>query len=144
MQLFSEQKKYFNTSGLNNLDNTFVFPYLIYCVDVWGNALSTHIQPLIKLPNKIVIIITYSFTQNYLSTIIGILLLQILVKHRIGLLMHKLYNGNVPKPLQIYINPIEMSTRQAHHFHSTRGNNEFINRTLHFKVWSSGTNASRI
>ena len=40
--------------------NAFVFPYLIYCVEVWGNALSTHIQPLIKLQNNIVRIITSS------------------------------------------------------------------------------------
>ena len=47
-------KKYFCTSDLINLYNAFVFPYLIYCVEVWGNALSTHIQPLVKLQNKIV------------------------------------------------------------------------------------------
>ena len=43
-------RKYFNTSALINVYNAFV----------WGNALSTHIQPLIKLQNKIVRIITYS------------------------------------------------------------------------------------
>ena len=52
---------YFNNSVLINLYNTVVFPYLIYCVEVWGNALSTHIQPLIKLQNNIVRIITYSY-----------------------------------------------------------------------------------
>ena len=55
------KKKYFNTSALINVYNAFGFPYLIYCVEVWGNALSTHIQPLVKLQNKIVRIITYSY-----------------------------------------------------------------------------------
>ena len=38
-----------------------MFPYLIYCFEVWGNALSTHTQPLIKLQNKIIRIITNSY-----------------------------------------------------------------------------------
>ena len=48
--------------------------------------------------------------------------------------MHKLSNGNVAKALQnLYIYAIEMFTRQAHHFHSMRGNNEFIYRTFVFQ-----------
>ena len=48
--------------------------------------------------------------------------------------MHTLYNGNVPKPLQnVYKFHRDVHThftRQAHHFHSMRGNNEFIYRTF--------------
>ena len=80
--------------------NAFVFPYLIYCVEVWGNALSSHIHPLIKLQNKIVRIITSSShitEQLYENT--GIIPFKILVKHRIGLLMYKISHGNVPKTL---------------------------------------------
>ena len=45
-------KKYFSSSALINLDNTCILPYMIYCVEVWGNALSIHIHPLIKLYTK--------------------------------------------------------------------------------------------
>ena len=47
--------------ALINMYYAFIFPYLIYCVEVWGNALSTHTQPLIKLQNKIFMIITNSY-----------------------------------------------------------------------------------
>ena len=50
-----------NTSALINLYNAFVFPYLMYCVEIWGNALSIHIQSLVKSQNKIVRIITSSY-----------------------------------------------------------------------------------
>ena len=53
-------RKFFSKSALINLYYAFIFPYLIYCVEVWGNALSTHTQPLIKLQNKIIRIITNS------------------------------------------------------------------------------------
>ena len=53
-------RKFFSKSALYYLYYAFIFPYLIYCVEVWDNALSTHTQPLIKLQNKIIRIITNS------------------------------------------------------------------------------------
>ena len=42
-------RQFSSKSALINLYYAFIFPYLIYCVGIWGNALSTHTQPLIKL-----------------------------------------------------------------------------------------------
>ena len=73
----------------------------------------------------------------------GILQFKILVKHRIGLLMFKISHGNVPKLLQnLYKSNNDIHThftRHAHHFHSMRGNNEFIYRTFVFQsvlIWN--------
>ena len=59
-----------------------------------------------------------------------ILPLKILVKNSVVLLMHKLSNGNVPKPFQnVYKFNRDVHiyfTRQAYHFHSMRRNNECI------------------
>ena len=66
------------------------------------------------------------------------------LKHRIGLLMHKLSNGNVPKPLQnLYKcnkNVHHHFTRQTNHFHSMRGNTEFVYSTFVFQsvfIWNT-------
>ena len=45
---------------LRNLYFTFVYPYLIYCVEVWGNACDTHLDPIIKIQKKCVRVITFS------------------------------------------------------------------------------------
>ena len=133
-------KNYFATKALIQLYNACILPYLIYCVEVWGNALSIHLTPLLKLQNKILRIITYTYNyvnkdELYYKT--GILPFKILVKHRIGLLMHKLANGNAPKPLQnLYKcnkNVHHHFIRQTNQFHSMRGNNEFIYRTFVFQ-----------
>ena len=140
-------KKYFSITALIQLYNAFIYPYLIYCVEVWGNALSIHLTPLLKIQNKILRIITYTHhhvnnDQLYYNT--GILPLKILVKQRIGLLMHKMANGNVTKPLQnLYQcnkNVHHHFTRQTNHLHSMRGNNEFIYRTFVFQsvfIWNT-------
>ena len=137
--IICQAKKYFTTTALINLNNAFIFPYLIYCVEVWGNAWSIHLTPLLNLQNKILRIITFRYhriDKDKLFYYTGILPFNILVKHRIGLLMHKLSNGNVPKPLQnLYQcnkNVHHHFTRQTNHFHSMRGNNEFVYRAYVF------------
>ena len=42
-------RKFFTKSTLLKLYNSFVVPYLIYCVDIWGNASEIHILPIIRL-----------------------------------------------------------------------------------------------
>ena len=73
----------------------------------------------------------------------GILPFNLLVKHRVGLLMYKLSNGNVPKPLlNMYKSNKDIHTdftRQANHFCSRRGNTEFVYRTFAFQnvfIWN--------
>ena len=58
--------------------------------------------------------------------------------------MHKLSNGNVPKPLhnlyQCNKNIHHHFTRQTNHFHSMRGNTAFIYRTFVFQsvfIWNT-------
>ena len=111
---------------------------------MWGNALSTYLQPLIKLQNKIVRIITYSYhTTEQLYENTGIFPFKILVKHRIGLLMYTISHGNVLEPLQNLYKSNTYThthfTRHAHHFHSMRGNNEFIYKMFVFQsvpIWN--------
>ena len=120
---------------------------LLFPSPVWGNALSIHLTPLLKLQNKILRIITFThhrIAKDKLFYNTGILPFNVLVKHRIGLLMHKLSNGNVPKPLynlyQCNKNIHHHFTRQTNHFHSMRGNTEFIYRTFVFQsvsIWNT-------
>ena len=49
-----------NRETLLKLYNAFVFPYLTYCVEVWGTAPKKYLDPLIKIQKKIVRIITFS------------------------------------------------------------------------------------
>ena len=116
----------FSSAVLINLYHAFSIPYLIYCDEVWGNALRKHFQPLIKLQHKILKIFSSSHSfihKEQLYDNSGILPFDILVKHRIGLLMHTLTNGNVPEPLLnlYYISNNDIHahfTRQDHHIHS--------------------------
>ena len=53
-------RKYLNRELLLKLYNCFVFLYLTYCVEVWGNTAEKYLDPLIKVQKKIVRVITFS------------------------------------------------------------------------------------
>ena len=53
-------RPYLDKVTLKNLYFTFVYLYLIYCVEVWGNACDTHLDPIIKIQKKCVRVITFS------------------------------------------------------------------------------------
>ena len=53
-------RSFLNESTLRNLYFTFIYPYLIYCVEIWGNTNDTHLKPIIKIQKKSIRTITFS------------------------------------------------------------------------------------
>ena len=59
LDIITKARRYLNRETLLKLYNAFVFPYLTYCVEVWGTAPKKYLDPLIKIQKKIVRIITF-------------------------------------------------------------------------------------
>ena len=53
-------RNFLDRKTLSHLYNSFVFPYLIYGIEVWGNTNAVHLDPIIKIQKKIVRTITFS------------------------------------------------------------------------------------
>ena len=47
--LFYKMHQYLERKALVSLYYRLVFPYLIYCNEIWGNASSVHLDPIIKI-----------------------------------------------------------------------------------------------
>ena len=60
LDIIIKARKYLNRASLLKLYNCFVFPYLTYCVEMWGNTAEKYLDPLIKVQKKIVRVITFS------------------------------------------------------------------------------------
>ena len=60
MGIILKARKVPKKTVLYQLYNSCVFPYLIYCSEIWDTASNIHLQPLIKLQKKIIIIINLS------------------------------------------------------------------------------------
>ena len=42
-------RHYLDKRNLRNMYFTFIYPYLIYCIGIWGNTYETYLNPLIKI-----------------------------------------------------------------------------------------------
>ena len=46
-------RNFLDNHTLRSMYFTFIYPYLIYCVEVWGNTHDCHLDPLIKIQKKV-------------------------------------------------------------------------------------------
>ena len=91
-------RSYLTKSSLH----TYNYPYLIYCIEIWGISPQSHLRPLLLLQKKIVRIMTFSTYYAHTDPLfkdLNILTIDQLVVHRIGIAMYKLNNGLFPSVL---------------------------------------------
>ena len=89
-------------NSLRKLYFAYIYPYLIYCIEIWGISPQTHLKPLLLLQKKLVRIMTFSTYYAHTDPLfkdMEILIIDRLVIHRIGILMYKLNSGHLPKVL---------------------------------------------
>ena len=114
-------RQYLNKSSLVNLYYSYVYPYLTYCIEVWGCAYPTHLQCLFLLQKKIISIITFSHYLAHTEPLfmsLEILPLEKIFYHRCGLMMYKYHNNLLPCSIsQLY------AKNDSIHDHNTRCSN---------------------
>ena len=49
-----KSRPYFSLETMRMLYNAFVYPYFTYCIEVWGNAYQSYLEPLVKLQKRAV------------------------------------------------------------------------------------------
>ena len=141
-----KRRHYLNKETFLNMYYTFVFPYLIYGVEIWGSATLNHINPLKKIQKKCVRAITFS---EYLAPsepifqTLNVLNFENLVIQRISLLMFKYSHGDVPVSVsQLFRTDNEYhnyNTRNCARIHAPVGTTEASYRTFGYRgihIWN--------
>ena len=103
-------RKVFDHETLSTLYYTFVYPYLNYCIHVWGGAYDTHLNDLCVLQNKIVRIINGvppRTNTDYLYSQQSILSVNRLYYNNIGIFMYKYSNSMLPGMFDNFFHKIE-------------------------------------
>ena len=139
-------RSFLDKTTLRNLYYTFVFPYLIYCSEIWGNAAMVHLKPIVTLQKKCIRTITFS---EYLAPTkplfmsLNILRFEKLIIQRISLLMFKYSKASLPKSLMNLFstnNQIHNHfTRSSSSLHTPKGEGEAIYNTFSFRgvyIWN--------
>ena len=139
-------QKYLDQQTLHNLYYTFVYPYLIYGVEIWGNACNVYLDPLVKLQKKCLRIITFSSYLEHTEPLfhnLEILHFKQLVIHRIAMLMFKNSKEMVPIAIRMLFSRNDQYhnyyTRQSRSLHPSVEKGEAIYRSFSFhgvNIWN--------
>lgn len=92
-------RKVFDTATLKTLYYSLIYPYLSYCIHIWGAAYGTYTKSLVCLQKKIVRIISGKpprSASDPLFSELKILKLEEIFKYNIALFMYKFYHGLLP------------------------------------------------
>ena len=113
-------RKLFDQETLLTLYYTFVYPYLNYCIHVWGKAYNVHIHDLIILQNKAIRIVhgvSPRTNANKLYFDYNILSLKRLYSYNIGIFMYTFSKNTLPELFENFFCNVasvhEHSTRSA-------------------------------
>ena len=91
-------RKVLRSESLKCLYYSFIYPYVIYCNQVWGSAYKTNIEPLFILLKKTVRIILPFHPRSPsepLFTTLKFLNCENIFKYLIGRLMYRIYHGEI-------------------------------------------------
>ena len=120
IDIMYKERHYLNKHTLKKLYHAYIYPYLTYCVEVWGCAFKCHLNSLFLLQRKILRIITffpYFAHADPLFKSLEILPIDNFFIDRIGLTMFKVTYELISKSIhQLF------SKNKDNHSHNTRNN----------------------
>ena len=103
---------------------SFIYPYFNYCIAVWGNTYSTHLDPLVKLQKRAIRLIASLPKRSHTETLFTQYRLLPLAKiyiYSVQLFMYKFHHNKLPAIFSSFYLRNKMvsnrNTRQSNLFH---------------------------
>ena len=123
-----------------------MYPYLNYCVEVWGDTFKTYLQALVKLQKRVLRIISYSkwnASVDHLYKYYNIMQLKKIFFYKVALLMFRVKTSSAPSVFrELFIENRSVRdyfTRQHDKFHVPNAKRNYMQRTISYRgviVWN--------
>jgi hypothetical protein len=97
--IVGKMRKFVNDKMLCILYYSFVYPYIHYCIEIWGKAYNTHLNSILKLQKRAVRILTYSLPQSHSDPLfrkLKILPVHQVYVYNVSQFMYKFYDKTLP------------------------------------------------
>ena len=113
----------FTHKTLLTLYNSFLYPYINYCITVWGSTLYSYLAPLVKLQKRAIRVIAgkkrYSNTDPIFRKL-KIMKFKQIYLYSVQLFMFKFHHNKLPGIFENYF-----TRNRSYHTHDTRANAMF-------------------
>ena len=144
--VLSKSRKILHSSSLVTLYHSLIFPYFIYCIEVWGSAASIHVIPLFKLQKKVarmIMSVRMRTPSAQLFTELGLLTLENIYRQRITIFMFKFIKNMLPNIINCLfkrnVEVVMRSTRQRFDLKVPRSRSALFMKSIRFqgvKIWN--------
>jgi len=98
--ILCKARKVFKLSTMISLYYAFIYPYISYCIEIWGTAAVKHIEPIYKLQKLCCRIMMGSSPRTKsrpLFQLLNVMTIHDVYKYCVTLQMFKFYQGNLPR-----------------------------------------------
>ena len=143
--IMHKARQYLSKCTLLNLYYAYIYPYMTYCIEIWGSATQSHLNCLFLQQKKFIRIMNFSLYlahTNPLFHSMEVLPFKKIYYHRIGLMMYKFNNNLLPNCLsQLYERAGSVhdhNTRGCQLLRVSTGTKTFSNMSAH--VWNALSN----
>ena len=117
-------RKFFNETTMLTLYNVFIYPYFMYCNEVWGNTYQTYLDPLCKIQKRAIRVVAlakrYSHTDPIFKSL-RLLKLKEIHAYSVQLFMFKYHHDKLPTVFKDFFTRNDTiycrTTRQNREFH---------------------------
>ena len=103
--IISKARKVLNLKALRALYYSFIYPYLDYCIEVWGSASKTRIDSLFLMQKKAIRLITMSAYSAHTAPLFNeynLLTLQEIHIYKVAIFMYKVHHNVAPETFNEY------------------------------------------
>ena len=125
MGILYKGRKFFSKNTMLTLYNVFIYPYFIYCNEVWGNTYQTYLDPLVKIQKRAIRVISFSDRLAHTDPLfksMNLLKIKEIYVTSVQLFMYKYHNYKLPPVFYSFftrnINIHGYRTRQTYKLHA--------------------------
>ena len=139
-------RRIFDKETLHTLYHSFIFPYLNYCIHLWGSTYHSYISKLEVLQKRIIRIIAGVNRREHTKPLFNdlrILTVNDLFEYNIGLFMYKHHHGWLPNVLNVFRKNSDIhdhDTRQANNLEIPKFDTGIGQRSFKYqavKIWNN-------
>ena len=143
--IMTKARSIFNERTLLSLYYSFIYPYISYCIHVWGSAYQTHLNKLYLLQKRVIRVIAGVNRRTHCKPIfdsLEILSLTNIFKYNVSLFMYKFHHKTLPRIFDIFQRNSEIhqhNTRQSEMLHMPKPKTEHGKRSFRYQgvnIWN--------
>ena len=144
--IMTKARSIFRSDTLVSLYYSFIYPYLSYCIHVWGSTFHTYVNKIVVLQKRVIRLIAgvsrRTHSKPFFSSL-GILEIEQVYFYNVGLFMYKQHHGWLPQIFDKLKRNFEIHdhyTRQSNLLHPPKPQTEYRKRSFNYQsiqIWNS-------